>query len=215
MSTNPRAIRILTVDDHPLLREGIAALVKAEPDMQIVAEASDGQEALHQFRQHQPDVTLMDIQMPNMNGNEAIGRIRDEFPNAKIIVLSTYSGDVQVLRAIKAGARGYVLKGHVHRELLDAIRSVHEGHKRIPPEIASELAEHAADDALTSREMDVLRLIAAGNANKQIADKLCIEETTVKSHISSLLSKLGANDRTHAVTIGLQRGIIELDTLQK
>jgi DNA-binding NarL/FixJ family response regulator len=215
MSTNPSLIRILTVDDHPLLREGIAALVSPEPDMELVAEASDGEEAIKQFRLHRPDVTLMDIQMPNMNGTEAISRIRSEFPNAKIIVLSTYSGDVQVLRAIKAGARGYIPKAHVHRELLEVIRSVHAGHKRIPPEIAAELAEHAADDALTSREIDVLRLIAAGNANKQIADKLSIEETTVKSHIASILSKLGANDRTHAVTIGLQRGIIELDTLQK
>jgi DNA-binding NarL/FixJ family response regulator len=208
-------IRILTVDDHPLLREGIAALVKAEPDMKIVAEASDGEEAIQQFRRHRPDITLMDIQMPNVNGTEAIIRIRNDFPDARIIVLSTYSGDVQVLRAIKAGARGYIVKGHVHRELLEAVRSVHAGHKRIPPEIAAELAEHAADDVLSSREIDVLRLISAGNANKQIADKLCIEETTVKSHISNILSKLGANDRTHAVTIGLQRGIIELDPLQK
>jgi len=215
MSTNPSLIRILTVDDHPLLREGIAALVSPEPDMELVAEASDGEEAIKQFRLHRPDVTLMDIQMPNMNGTEAISRIRSEFPNAKIIVLSTYSGDVQVLRAIKAGARGYILKAHVHRELLEVIRSVHAGHKRIPPEIAAELAEHAADDALSSREIDVLRLIAAGNGNKQIADKLSIEETTVKSHIGSVLSKLGANDRTHAVTIGLQRGIIELGIPQK
>ena len=215
MSTNPNLIRILTVDDHPLLREGIVALVKAETDMKIVAEASDGEEAVQQFRRHRPDVTLMDIQMPKLNGIEAISRIRNEFPGAKIIVLSTYSGDVQVLHAIKAGARGYIVKGRVHRELLDAIRSVHAGHKRIPPEIAAELAEHAADDSLSSREIDVLRLIAAGNANKQIADKLSIEETTVKSHISSILSKLSANDRTHAVTIGLQRGIIELGIPQK
>ena len=215
MSTNPNLIRILTVDDHPLLREGIAALVKAETDMKIVAEASDGEEAVQQFRRHRPDVTLMDIQMPNLNGIEAISRIRNEFPGAKIIVLSTYSGDVQVLQAIKAGARGYIVKAHVHRELLNAIRSVHAGHKRIPPEIAAELAEHAADDSLSPREIDVLRLIAAGNANKQIADKLSIEETTVKSHISSILSKLNANDRTHAVTIGLQRGIIELGIPQK
>src|SRR5271166_4826477 len=215
MSTSPSLIRILTVDDHALLREGIAALVKAEPDMELVAEATDGEEAIKQFRRHRPDITLMDIQMPNMNGTEAIGRIRNEFPNAKIIVLSTYSGDVQVLRAIKAGARGYIVKGHVHRELLEAIRSVHAGHKRIPPEIAAELAEHAAEDELTSREVDVLRLVAAGSGNKQIADKLCIAETTVKSHVTNILSKLGANDRTHAVTIGLQRGIIELDTPPK
>ncbi|MFZ0783609.1 MAG: response regulator transcription factor [Candidatus Sulfotelmatobacter sp.] len=215
MTTNPSLIRILTVDDHALLREGIAALVNAEPDMELVAEAADGEEAIEQFRRHRPDITLMDIQMPSMNGTEAIGRIRNEFPNAKIIVLSTYSGDVQVLRAIKAGARGYIVKGHVHRELLDAIRSVHAGHKRIPPEIAAELAEHAADDELSSREIDVLRRIAAGSSNKQIADKLSIGETTVKSHIRSILSKLGANDRTHAVTIGLQRGIIELGVPQK
>lgn len=215
MTTNPSLIRILTVDDHALLREGIAALVNAEPDMELVAEAADGEEAIEQFRRHRPDITLMDIQMPSMNGTEAIGRIRNEFPNAKIIVLSTYSGDVQVLRAIKAGARGYIVKGHVHRELLDAIRSVHAGHKRIPPEIAAELAEHAADDELSSREIDVLRRIAAGSSNKQIADKLSIGETTVKSHIRSILSKLGANDRTDAVTIGLQRGIIELGVPQK
>ena len=204
-------IRILTVDDHPLLREGIAALIKTDPDMELVAEACDGEEAIKKFRLHHPDVILMDVQMPKLNGIEAISRIRKESPNAKIIVLSTYSGDVQVLKAIEAGARGYILKAHVHRELLEAIRSVHAGHKRIPPEVAAELAEHAAEDELSSREIDVLRLIAAGNANKQIADKLAIEETTVKSHIRSILSKLGANDRTHAVTIGLQRGIIELD----
>lgn len=215
MSANPKLIRILAVDDHPLLREGIAALIKPEADMKLVAEASDGAEALQQFRLHHPDITLMDVQMPNLNGIEAIHRIRSEFPDAKIIVLSTYSGDVQVLRAIEAGARGYILKAHVHRELLDAIRMVYAGHKRIPQEVAAELAEHAADDELSPREIDVLRLVAAGSGNKQIADKLCIGETTVKSHIRSILSKLGANDRTHAVTIGLQRGIIELAIPQK
>ena len=215
MGSSPSLIRILTVDDHPLLREGIAFLVKTQQDMELVAEASDGEEAIEQFRRHRPDVTLMDLRMPNLNGTEAISRIKNEFPDAKIIVLSTYAGDVQVLRAIKAGARGYIVKGHVHRELLDAIRTVHAGHKRIPPEIAAELAEHAADDQLSSREIDVLRLIGAGNANKQIADKLLIEETTVKNHISSILSKLGANDRAHAVTIGLKRGIIELDVRQR
>ena len=213
-ASSPNLIRILTVDDHPLLREGIAFLVKSQQDMELVAEASDGEEAIEQFRRHRPDVTLMDLRMPNLNGTEAISRIRNEFPDAKIIVLSTYAGDVQVLRAIKAGARGYIVKGHVHRELLDAIRSVHAGHKRIPPEIAAELAEHAADDQLSSREIDVLRLIGEGNANKQIADKLSIAETTVKNHISNILSKLGANDRAHAVTIALQRGIIELDVRQ-
>ena len=215
MGSSPNLIRILTVDDHPLLREGIAFLVKSQPDMELVAEASDGEEAIEQFRRHRPDVTLMDLRMPNLNGTEAISRIRNEFPDAKIIVLSTYAGDVQVLRAIKAGARGYIAKGHVHRELLEAIRSVHAGHKRIPPEIAADLAEHAADDELSLREIDVIRLIGAGNANKQIADKLSIGETTVKSHITNILSKLGANDRAHAVTIALRRGIIELPPRQR
>jgi DNA-binding NarL/FixJ family response regulator len=215
MSTDPNSIRIMTVDDHPLLRQGIATLIEAEEDMEVVAEARDGEEAIAQFRQHHPDVTLMDIQMPNVNGTEAISRIRSEFPDAKILVLSTYAGDVQVLRAIKAGARGYLLKGNVRTELLEAIRTVNAGRKRIPPEIAAELADHAADDQLSSREIDVLRLIGAGNANKQIADKLAIGETTVKNHISNILSKLGANDRTHAVTIALQRGIIELEVPQK
>jgi len=210
MSNDPSLIRILTVDDHPLLRKGIAALVNAEPDMKLVAEASNGQEAIEQFRLHHPDVTLMDLQMPNLNGIEAISCIHNEFPNARIIVLTTYTGDVQVLRALRAGARGYVLKGHVHRELLETVRAVHAGQKRIPQEIAAELADHATDDDLTLREIDVLRLIAAGNANKQIADQLSIGEATVKSHVTNILSKLGANDRAHAVTIGLQRGIIEL-----
>ncbi len=215
MSAGPSTIRIMTVDDHPLLLQGIAAIIKGQPDMEVVAEASDGEEALAQFRRHRPDVTLMDLQMPNVNGTEAISRIRIEFPDAKILVFSTYAGDVQVLHAIKAGARGYLLKGNVRTELLDAIRTVHAGRKRIPPEIAAELAEHAADDELTSREIEVVRLIGAGNANKHIADKLCIGETTVKNHISSILSKLGANDRAHAVTIALQRGIIELEARQK
>jgi len=215
MSTAPRLIRIMSVDDHPLLREGIAALIRTQPDMELIAEARDGEEAIAQFRTHRPDVALMDLQMPNVNGTEAISRIRSEFPDAKILVLSTYAGDVQVLRAIKAGARGYLLKGNVRTELLDAIRSLHAGHKRIPTEIAAELADHAADDQLSSRELDVLRLIGEGNANKQIADKLSIGETTVKNHISNILSKLGANDRAHAVTIALQRGIIELDVRQR
>jgi DNA-binding NarL/FixJ family response regulator len=210
MTANPSPIRVLSVDDHPLLREGIAALVNAEPDMKLVAEASNGQEAIKQFRLHRPDVTLMDLQMPGFNGIEAIIDIHNEFPNARIIVLTTYTGDVQVLRALRAGARGYILKGHVHRELLETIRAVHAGKKRIPPEIAAELADHAADDELSSREIEVLRLIASGNANKQIADQLSITEETVKSHVSNILSKLGANDRTHAVTIALKRGTIEL-----
>jgi DNA-binding NarL/FixJ family response regulator len=178
--------------------------------MKLVAEASNGKEAIEQFRLHLPDITLMDLQMPDLDGIEAISCIHGEFNNARIIVLTTYTGDVQVVRALKAGARGYVLKGHVHRQLLETIRAVHAGQKRIPPEIAVELADHAADDELTSRELDVLRLIAAGNANKQIADQLTIGEATVKSHVTNILSKLGANDRVHAVTIGLKRGIIEL-----
>src|SRR6516165_2418211 len=215
MSNDRKLIRILTVDDHALLREGIAALVNAESDMKLVDEASNGQEAIEKFRLYRPDVTLMDLQMPGLNGVEAIGLIQSEFPGARIIVLTTYTGDVQVLRALRAGARAYILKGHVHRELLETIRAVHAGHKRIPPEIAAELAQHAADDELTVREIDVLRLIAAGNANKQIADQLSIGEATVKSHVTNILSKLGANDRSHAVTIGLKRGIIELDLPQK
>src|ERR1700738_4065794 len=169
MSIDPSPIRILAVDDHALLRQGIAALVNAECDMKLVAEATNGQDAIEKFRLHRPDVTLMDLQMPALNGIEAIIGIRSEFPNARIIVLTTYTGDFQGLRALKAGARAYILKGHVHRELLDTIRAVHAGQKRIPPEVAAELAEHAAEDALTSREMDVLRLIAGGNANKEIA----------------------------------------------
>jgi DNA-binding NarL/FixJ family response regulator len=210
MSTVPQLIRVLTVDDHSLLRKGIAALVNAEPDMKLIAEASNGREAVESFRLHRPDVTLMDIQMPGFNGIEAINRIQSEFPDARIIVLTTYTGDAQVVKALRAGARAYILKGHVHRELLETIRAVHAGQKRIPPDIAAELAEHATDDELTQREIEVLRLIAAGNSNKLIADQLSIGEATVKSHVTNILSKLGANDRAHAVTIGLKRGIIEL-----
>lgn len=206
----PNLIRVLTVDDHPLLRRGIAALVNAEADMKLVGEASSGREAIEMFRLHRPDVTLMDLQMPDMNGTEAIIEIQSEFPDARIIVLTTYNGDTQVSKALKAGARAYILKGDVHLELLEAIRAVHAGQKRIPAEIAVELAAHAADDQLSSREIDVLRLIAAGNSNKLIADKLSIGEATAKSHVANILSKLGANDRAHAVTIGVKRGIIEL-----
>ena len=212
MANDSSLIRILTVDDHPLLRKGIAALVNAEPDMKLVAEAANGNEAIAMFRLHRPDVTLMDLQMPDLSGCEAITNIQREFPNARIIVLTTYTGDVQVLRALEAGARAYVLKGHVHRELLETIRAVHAGQKRIPPDVATELAEHTMDDELTAREIDVLRLIASGNANKQIADQLSIGEATVKSHVTNILSKLGANGRAHAVTIGLKRGIIDLHT---
>jgi DNA-binding NarL/FixJ family response regulator len=203
-------IRVFAVDDHALLREGIAALVNGESDMKLIAEASNGQEAIEKFRLHRPDVTLMDLQMPALNGIEATIGIRSEFPDARIIVLTTYVGDVQVLRALKAGARGYILKAHVPRELLETIRAVHAGQKRIPPEVAAQLAEHTTEDELSLREIDVLRLIASGNANKEIAAQLSIVEDTVKSHVTKILAKLGANDRTHAVTIGLKRGIIEL-----
>jgi DNA-binding NarL/FixJ family response regulator len=210
MSTGPSLIRILAVDDHPMLLEGIAALVASQPDMMLLAEASTGREALEQFRKHRPDITLMDLQMPDMDGIDAMVGICSEFPEARIIVLTTYRGDVQVLRALKAGARAYLLKGLLRKELLETIRAVHGGQKRIPPEVAAELAEHALDSTLTSREVDVLRLIAGGSANKLVADQLSITEETVKSHVKNILSKLGANDRTHAVTIALKRGIIEL-----
>ena len=210
MRVDPSTIRILSVDDHPLLREGVAALVASQSDMKLVAEASTGREALEQFRKHRPDLTLMDLEMPDMNGIEAMIAICAEFPEARIIVLTTYKGDVQVLRALKAGARAYLLKGLLRKELLETIRAVHAGKKRISPEVAAQLADHVADDALTAREIEVLRLIAAGDANKLIAGQLSITEETVKSHVGNILSKLGANDRTHAVTIGLKRGIIEL-----
>ena len=210
MSIAPNRIRILAVDDHPLLREGLAALIASQSDMELVAEASDGREAVAQFRKHHPDITLMDLQMPNMEGIDSMLAIRSEFPQARIIVLTTYTGDVQVLRALKAGARAYLLKSLLRKELLETIRAVHAGKKRIAPEIATQLAEYAAEDALTYREIEVLRLIAAGNANKQIAGQLSITEETVKGHVKNILSKLRANDRTHAVTIGLKRGIIQL-----
>jgi DNA-binding NarL/FixJ family response regulator len=210
MPSDAATIRILTVDDHALLRKGIAALIDAEPDMELVAEAADGREAIAKFKMHRPDVTLMDLQMPEMSGVECITAIRRDFSQARIVVLTTYPGDVQVVRALKAGARAYLLKGQVDRELPEVIRAVHAGQKRIPPEIAAELAEHTAEDNLSAREIDVLRLIAAGNANKEIGGKLFIAEETVKSHVTNILAKLQANDRTHAVTIALKRGIIEL-----
>ena len=210
MSDGSAQIRILAVDDHALARQGIAVLVGTQPDMTLVAEASNGREAIQLFRTHRPDVTLMDLQMPEMNGLDAIMAIRGEFPDAKIVVLTTYKGDVQILRALKAGAQGYLLKNTFHKELIDTIRAVHAGKKALSPEASYEIAEHATDDALTPAEINVLRLIAAGNANKQIADQLKITEETVKSRVKSILSKLGANDRTHAAMIGMKRGIIEL-----
>ena len=209
MSAETNSIRILAVDDHPLVRQGIAGLVTIQPDMTLIGEASNGRDAIQQFREHRPDVTLMDLQMPEMNGIDAIIAIRNEFPEARIIVLTTYVGDVQILRALKAGARAYLLKNLLHKELLDTIRAVHAGKKNLSPDASYQLAEHATDDTLTPGEISVLRLIAAGNANKQIADQLSITEETVKGRVKNILSKLGANDRTHAAMIGMKRGIIE------
>jgi DNA-binding NarL/FixJ family response regulator len=205
-----QAIRILTVDDHQLLREGIAAVLEDEPDMALVGEAVNGREAVARFRQLRPDVTLMDLRMPDMNGIDAITAIRRDFPNARIIVLSTYAGDVQAAAALRAGASGYLLKNLVRSELLDTIRAVHAGKRRVPPEIATQIAEHVADDSLTEREVEILRRVAAGKSNKVIAADLNIGEATVKTHMKSILPKLDASDRTHAVTIALKRGILDL-----
>jgi DNA-binding NarL/FixJ family response regulator len=210
MSTAPNSIRILVVDDHPAFRQGIASLVAAQSDMCVVAEAANGQEAIQQFRAHYPDVTLMDLQMPEMSGLDAMITIRGEFRDAQIIVLTTYNGDVQVLRALKAGARGYLLKTSLNKELADTIRAVHAGRKVLSSEVSFQLAEHAGDDTLTPAEIRVLRLIAEGYANKEIGAQLSISEETIKSQVRSILSKLNANDRTHAAMIGLRRGIIEL-----
>jgi DNA-binding NarL/FixJ family response regulator len=210
MSHDSGAIRILAVDDHQLIRQGIVGLIADQPGMTLVAEASNGREAIDQFRRHRPDVTLMDLQMPEMNGLEAMTAIRAEFPEARIIVLTTYTGDVQVLRAIKAGASGYLLKSTLVNEMLAAIRAVHAGRKALSAEVSFDLAEHAAQDALSPLEVRVLRLIANGHTNKEIAAKLSVTEEAVKSQVRSILSKLGTDDRTHAAVIGLQRGIIEL-----
>jgi DNA-binding NarL/FixJ family response regulator len=209
MSAEPGPIRILAVDDHALLRDGIAGLVAGQSDMSLVAQASNGREAIQLFRAHHPDVTLMDLQMPEMGGVDAMIAIRGEFPEARIIVLTTYTGDVQVLRALKAGARAYLLKNSLHKQLLETIRAVHAGKRALSAEASYQLAEHATDDALNPAEVRVLRLIADGNANKEIAAQLSISEETVKGQVRNILSKLGANDRTHAVMIGLKRGIIE------
>jgi DNA-binding NarL/FixJ family response regulator len=203
-------IRVFAVDDHAVVRDGIARLVATQSDMEVVAEACDGREAIEQFRKHRPDVTLMDLQMPNMCGIDAINAIRGEFPGARIVVLTTYAGDVQVMRALQAGAQGYLLKGLLRKELLDTIRAVYAGQKRLTPELAAEIAEHAMDSALTPREISVLKLIAGGNANKEIAVQLHISEESVKGYVKNILLKLGANDRTHAAIIGLKRGIIDL-----
>jgi DNA-binding NarL/FixJ family response regulator len=209
MSAEARPIRILAVDDHPVVRQGIAGLVAVHSDMSLVAEASNGREAIQQFRAHHPDITLMDLQMPEMGGVDAMIVIRGEFPEARIIVLTTYAGDAQILRALKAGARAYLLKNSLHKELLETIRAVHAGKKALSAEASYKLAEHATDDALTPAEVRVLRLIGEGNANKEIAAQLSISEETVKGQVRNILSKLGANDRTHAAMIGLKRGIIE------
>jgi DNA-binding NarL/FixJ family response regulator len=205
---SPKPIRVISVDDHPLLREGIAAVIAGEQDIELVAEGASGEDAIRLFRTHRPDIVLMDLQMPGMNGIEAMAKIRGEFPQARFIVLTTYQGDAQALRALKTGASGYLLKSMLRKELMNAIRTVHAGRRCIPPEIAAELAEHVMDDALSDREVEVLRRVATGTSNKLIADQLNVSEATVKGHMKSILSKLGANDRTHAVTIAMKRGFI-------
>ena len=209
MGSDCRFIRILSVDDHPLLREGIAAVIQGQDDMVVVAEAANGREAVNEFRLHRPDVTVIDLQMPIVNGIDAIKAIRAQFSDARFIVLTTYQGDVQALRALKAGASAYLLKNMLRKELLETIRAVHAGRRRIPPEIAAELAEHVMDEALTERETEVLRRVAAGTSNKIIAAQLSLSEATVKAHMKSILSKLNANDRTHAVMIAMRRGFID------
>jgi DNA-binding NarL/FixJ family response regulator len=209
MSAQAR-IRVFSVDDHPLMREGIAALIRNQPDMQLVAEAADGREAIQRFREHQPDVTLMDIRLPDMSGIDALIAIRAEFSEARILMLTTFEGDVEVQRALQAGARGYMLKSMPPKDLLEGIREVHAGRKRIPPRIAAQLAEHLGDETLTVRELAVLQQVAGGSRNRDIAERLFIAEETVKVHIKHILQKLGARDRTEAVAIALRRGIIQL-----
>jgi len=213
MSGGSLAIRILAVDDHQIVREGIAGFVGVQPDMTMVAEAATGREAIQQFRTHRPDVTLMDLQMPDMNGMDALIAIRAEFPDARVIMLTTYEGDAHILRALKAGAQGYLLKNTLHSDLLQTIRAVHAGKRSLSPEVSFQVAEHVSDETLTPAEVAVLRLIADGNSNKQIADQLRVTEDTVKGRVKSILAKLDANDRTHAAIIGLKRGIIDLSNV--
>ncbi len=208
--SDPRPIRVLVVDDHPMMRAGLRGEIDAQPDMHVVAEASDGKEAIALFHTHRPDVTLMDVRMPGLGGIEAIEILRKDFPNARFVILTTAAGDVVAVRAIRAGAVGYLLKNLLRTELIDTIRVVHSGRRRIPPDVAQEMAEHAADDALSSREIDVLRSISKGQANKIIASELGISENTVKNHVKSILSKLDANDRTDAAIIAIRRGYIEM-----
>jgi DNA-binding NarL/FixJ family response regulator len=210
VSTISTPIRVLAADDHPLIREGIAALIANQRDMQLVAEASSGSEAIEKFRTARPDVTLMDLQMPEMSGIDAITAIRGEFPAARIIVLTTYGGDALAERALRAGAQAYVLKGLIGQDLMETIRVVHAGSKRINPDVAVQIASHAGQTGLTAREIEVLCLVAAGQSNKIIAAQMFISEATAKGHVKSILAKLGANDRTHAVTLALKRGIIQL-----
>jgi DNA-binding NarL/FixJ family response regulator len=207
---DPGNIRVLSIDDHPLLREGIAAIINSQPDMTLVSQAANGAEAIHQYRQYHPDVTLMDLRLPDISGIDAMIAIRGEFPEARIVMLTTFEGDVEIQRALQAGARGYLLKSMPPSELILAIRQVHAGKKRVPPDVAAQLAEHMGNENLTSREIEVLQQVTGGNRNRDIADRLCISEETVKVHIKHIMEKLGASDRTQAITIAVRRGIIQL-----